>query len=311
MNERFQILSLDGGGLKGLFSAAVLECLEQDLGSPIAEHFDLIVGTSTGGIIALALGAGLSPKDVVEFYLAKGSRIFPSPGRRWLRQLVRSKYEPDELQAALRECLGDRLLGDSKKRLVVPAYNIDEDDIYLFKTPHHEDLRRDWSVPMWQVALATSAAPTFLPVCRQVYYQRLIDGGVWANNPIMLGVVEAITKLDVQRDSIRFLSLGTTDPLVGRPAALNRGGLAQWARSILEILMRGQSIGAYNQAMQLVPHGAAFRLDPRVPPGLFALDRPSRDELRARAAFHSRKFRPIFERRFADHQAAEFKPLYS
>src|SRR3977135_1029466 len=87
----FQILSLDGGGYKGMFSAAVLAAIEEDLDRPIAQHFDLIVGTSTGGIIALGLGAGLRPTEIVDFYTAWGSRIFPRSRLRSLAQISRPK----------------------------------------------------------------------------------------------------------------------------------------------------------------------------------------------------------------------------
>ena len=76
----FQILSLDGGGYRGLFAAAVLAAFEEDLGRPVLQHFDLVTGTSTGGIIALALGAGMSPREVIEFYETHGPRISPTPG---------------------------------------------------------------------------------------------------------------------------------------------------------------------------------------------------------------------------------------
>lgn len=75
-SQRFQILSLDGGGIKGLFSAAVLAKIEEDLGVTVADHFDLITGTSTGGIIALGLGIGLHPREIVHFYVSQGPAIF-------------------------------------------------------------------------------------------------------------------------------------------------------------------------------------------------------------------------------------------
>src|SRR5437762_14010774 len=104
MMERFQILSLDGGGIKGLFSAAVLAAIEADLNVNIAEHFDLIVGTSTGGIIALALGFGLRPQQIVDFYADDGAEIF----RNWfktrtLTQWVCRKFPQDRLRTALQD----------------------------------------------------------------------------------------------------------------------------------------------------------------------------------------------------------------
>ncbi len=155
--DRFQILALEGGGLKGLFAAAVLAALEKDLGQPLTDHFDLIAGTSAGGIIALGLGAGLTPRAIVEFYIEKGPVIFPDALHRLrsVRHLVQSKYGSSDLRAAVQEIFGDAMLGDSAKQLVVPAYNLDADEVYVFKTAHHEKLRRDYRVPLWEVAMAT------------------------------------------------------------------------------------------------------------------------------------------------------------
>lgn len=310
MSERFQILSLDGGGLKGLFSAAVLAHLEEDLDVRITDHFDLIAGTSTGGIIALALGYGMRPREVVQFYLKNGARIFPPRRFGLLRQFRCSKYEPSALEQCLKECFGDRRLADSQKRLVIPSYSLGTDNVYLFKTPHHERLKRDWRVPMWQVAMATSAAPTFLPAFTQVDKQRLIDGGVWANNPVMVAVVEAASMLEVPLSAMRVLSLGTTDSIKGRSPKLDRGGFWQWKQDGSEVFLRGQSIGAFNQALHLLDKERAIRLDPVVPDGLFQLDKLSEDGLTERAATVSRDFTPRYERTFAGHQAAPYTSLY-
>ncbi len=223
----FQILSLDGGGLKGLFPAAVLAALEDDLGCSMADHFDLIAGTSTGGLIALALGAGLRPAEIVDFYTSKGPTIFGA-GRR-IGRLWRSKHGAVRLRAALEEVLGDRLLGSSTKRLVIPSYSLDSNDVYVFKTPHHPRLRRDHKERMVDVAMATAAAPLFLPVFR-LGNNRLIDGGVWANNPTLVAVAEAKSMLGAPLDAMRVLSMGTTDECVDLGDKLNRGGLLQWAR---------------------------------------------------------------------------------
>ena len=103
---------LDGGGLRGMYTAAVLARLEEDLGIRIVDHFDLIAGTSTGGIIALGLGLGMTPREILEFYVAHGPRIFRDRTRlRSLRRISRTKYSAAPLRAALDEVLGDRLFG--------------------------------------------------------------------------------------------------------------------------------------------------------------------------------------------------------
>lgn len=315
--ERFQILSLDGGGIKGLFSAAVLAHLEEDFKLRVSECFDLIVGTSTGGIIALGLGLGMKPLEIVHFCVNKGPDIFagrwPSTPRRtwhWARHWVWNKFKSIPLEDALKECFGEKRLADSQKRLVIPSYNLGEDDIYIFKTPHHDRLRRDYKVPIWKVAMATSAAPTYFPSFRGVDQIRLIDGGVWANNPIMIGVAEAVSMLNVPLEAIRVLSLGTTNEVKGRPKKLDHGGIWQWKRNAVDVVLRGQSIGAFTQVFHLLGEEKVYRIDPKVPDKLFALDKLSERELLGKAAHESRLHSPKVKRIFMGHTAPEYKPIH-
>ncbi len=121
-SERFQILSLDGGGLRGIFSASALAQLEADFHTTILRHFDLVAGTSTGGLIALGLAAGRSPQDIVDFYLEHGQQIFPTSG--WARaRRLRRPYRPAPLRSALEEILGDLTLGESPVRLAIPSFD--------------------------------------------------------------------------------------------------------------------------------------------------------------------------------------------
>lgn len=306
--DRFQILALDGGGIKGMFSAAVLAHLESDLNINVAEHFDLIVGTSTGGIIALALGAGMRPSEVVSFYVEHGPKIFRN-GLSSLKRIIRPKHDPTPLEEALKGCFGDKRLADSCKRLVIPSYNLGDDDIYLFKTPHHSRFNRDYKVFMWQVAMATAAAPTYFPSFRGVDRIRLVDGGVWANNPTMIGIIEAIGILDVSAKSIRVCSLGTTDEIKSHHKSLDEGGLWQWKEAVVDVVLRGQSKGATAQAQHLLGSDNVYRFDPKVPDQLFALDKLSEDELLSKAAHESRKMTPDFQKDFAEHKASEYKAL--
>jgi len=310
MKNRFQILALDGGGIKGLFSAAVLAFLEEDLGINITDHFDLITGTSTGGIIAIGLGLGMKPREIVEFYVSNGSEIFDSGCLSSLRHLFKSKYQAEPLENALRECFKNRRLADSHKRLVIPSYNIGDDSVYLFKTPHHERLRRDYKVPMWKVARATSAAPTYFPVFSGVDNVRLIDGGVWANNPSIVGITEAVSVLNVPLEQIYILNLGTTDEVKSYPLRLDKSGCLKWCKAAVDVIMRGQSIGAYTQAQHLIGRDHVERLDPKVPDGLFALDKLSASALLGKAAHESRHFCPRFKELFGGHIAPEYKPIY-
>lgn len=303
----FQVLSLDGGGLKGLFSAAVLAELESDLRTSILDHFDLVVGTSTGGLVALALGAGLSPQDVVRFYVDTGAKVFGCP-RPFVGRLFGPKHEPGRLRVALEEVFGDRRLGHSRVRLLITAYSLERNDVYLFKTPHHEHLARDWRERMVDVALATTAAPTYLPAAR-LRNNRLIDGGIWANNPALVGVAEATSMLGVPLDLIRVLSLGTTDPLANLDRRLDRGGLLAWARHGGSVLLRAPSVGSFHTVEHLVGRDRAVRIDPIVPKGLFGLDRVNEQRIRGLAEDVARRESPRV-RPFVAHRAAPYVPLH-
>jgi patatin-like phospholipase/acyl hydrolase len=308
--NRFQILALDGGGIKGIFSAAILAFLEEDLGINITDCFDLITGTSTGGIIALGLGMGMRPKDIVDFYVSKGPEIFKYNCLSGFRRLIKNKYSPKPLEHALKECFKNKKLGESIKRLVIPSYNIGEDSVYIFKTPHHERLRRDYKVPMWKIARATSAAPTYFPIFCEIDHVRLIDGGVWANNPSMVGIVEAVSMLKIPLNDIYIFNIGTTDNVKSYAKSFDNGGCAKWCKAAPDLIMRGQSIGAYTQCQHLIGKDHIERLDPKVPDGLFQLDKLSSESLLGKAAHESRYFSSKFEQKFGRHFAPEYKPIY-
>jgi len=310
MAGRFQILSLDGGGFRGMFSAAVLARLEEDLGTRIADHFDLIAGTSTGGIIALGLGLGLSPREITAFYTEHGPRIFRNrTGMRSLRRLLRAKYGREPLKEALSDVFGERTFGESTKRLVITSYNMVADDVYLFRTPHLPVLKRDWREKAVNVALATSAAPTYLPAL-PLDGARLVDGGLWANNPAMVALIEAAGPLRVPLDDIRVFSLGTTTDVRHRGRRLDRGGLLAWASDAVEVLMRAQSESATKQIRHLVGKDDVFRLNPTVPTGAVSLDKVDTDALYGLAGHVSRDASPAVHRLFCDHRAPVFAPFY-
>jgi len=304
--DRFQILSLDGGGLRGMYTAAVLARLEEDLGIRIVDHFDLIAGTSTGGIIALGLGLGMTPREILEFYAAHGPRIFRDrTGLRSLRRISRTKYSAEPLRSALEEILGDRLFGHSTKRLLITSYDIGVDDVHLFRTPHLATLARDWREKAVDVAMATTAAPTYFPG-KALDGARLIDGGIWANNPAMVALTEAVGPLGLPLDAVRIFSVGTTTDLPHRSRRLDRGGLIPWARDAVDVLMRAQSDSATKQIRHFLGRDRVLRVNSTVPTGLVKLDSVDADSLIGRAGHESRVTSPEFTRCFADHTA----PLY-
>lgn len=307
-----QVLSLDGGGLRGIFAAAALAAWEEDFETAIADRFDLIVGTSTGGTIALALGLGLRPSEVLDLYVQHSRTIFPPAGRNsygLLRGLLRPRYRQKGLRSVLERAFGENRLGDSRVPLAIPSYDLAADSVHLFRTPHHEDLRRDWRAPAVDVALSTTAAPAFLPVM-QWQSHRLIDGGVWANNPTLVGVAECFDRLGGERGRIRVLNVGTTTEIRERPAILDTGGLWAWRREGLDIMLRGQSLAATNHAQLIIGRENVARVDVSTPQGLHALDEVAIQDLIGRAQAESRTRSPALAS-FFDHTPFDYTPIYS
>jgi patatin-like phospholipase/acyl hydrolase len=302
MTERFQILAIDGGGYKGMFAAAVLAKLEEDYGLSVANHFDLVAGTSTGGIIALGLGAGLTPAEMVDFYARHGAEIFSPRRLGVLRQVGRPKYRPEPLRRALEGVFGDRTFGSSRMRLVIPSYDLRSDKTWLFRTDHAPHLHRDGRLTMVDVGLATSAAPTYLP-SYALNGLRLVDGGLWANNPVLVALVEAVSFLHAPIGDIRVFSLGTTSDVSVRPKRLDRGGILQWGPHAIDVVLRGQALGASNAVKNLVGENNWLRSDPSVPDKLLRLDGINTGELLGRAEDESREIAPRFRTLFMNHQA--------
>jgi hypothetical protein len=268
-----RILTIDGGGIKGVFPAAFLAEIEDWLGAPIWEYFDLIAGTSTGGIIAMGLALGLTAGELLQVYKEDGPAIFPS--RRVtsnLRRILRAKYSLDPLRHALAKAFGDRRIGHCRKRLLVPSLDLAAERVYIYKTAHHPSLIRDYNVAAIEVGLATVAAPTYFPIhlSEEGAY---IDGSLWARNPLALAVVEAIGVLDWPRDDIRVLSLGCTSHnlAIAYEKRLSFGA-SYWGGRIADVFMKAQSSSAIAMAHTLIGSHSVFRISPDTTAQGFTLD---------------------------------------
>lgn len=272
-----RILSIDGGGIKGIFPASFLAELESALHlTSIASYFDLIAGTSVGGIIALGLGLGLSAREIANFLTQKGTSIFPHS--RFPHTKLRSlfgahRYKPDHLQRALSNVFKDRTLGQSRTRLIVPSFDATSGDIHIYKTRHDSRLEMDQNLTALEVAMATAAAPTYFPAYDSKKSIAFIDGGLWANNPVAIAVVEAIGLGWAPRE-IEVLALGCTDEAVDFKQSGH--SVLFWASKAIQAAMRGQSRSAIGMARHLTrrPDGSdgLVRVDPVVAPERFALD---------------------------------------
>jgi uncharacterized protein len=316
----FRILSIDGGGIKGVFAASALATLEDDLKCRTADHFDLITGSSTGGIIAIGLGLGLSAREILKFYLTHGPSIFPSTSLAQrvggsLRQVFTGpKHSHAVLRAALQEVFGKRRFGESSCRLVIPTYDAIAGRIFLMKTAHHERFRYDIEAPAVDVALATSAAPTCFAAAPFPSHAKAsyVDGGVWANCPVMVGLTEAVSALGQRLEDIDILSIGATCTPFSI-ASNSEASALNWNLGLVELMFEGQTEAALAQAKLLLA-GRLHRLDVSAKAGTFSLDdaRPEKlqwlENLGRTEATKRENTDPIRQRFLNGVKAAVFSP---
>ena len=265
-----KVLSIDGGGIKGIYPATILANFESRLSQPLHEYFDLIVGTSTGGIIALAISLGIPAVQIAEFYEKYGPTIFG--GSRiigYLRHALKIKYDATPLKKALDETFGSKRIDDCLTRTVVVSMKT-KGEVHLYKTCHRKDFTRDFHLPVVEAALATSAAATYFPSHLSSSDEFMTDGGLWANNPVLVAAVEAVGLLDWPRDDIRVLSLGCTEKSI-RDLKVTRGGLGFLFRDSVDAFMLMQSKSALSASYTLLGHERIFRIND---PGEFSLDDP-------------------------------------
>ncbi|HAJ59002.1 MAG TPA: patatin [Cyanobacteria bacterium UBA8543] len=235
----YRILSLDGGGIRGVISAVILEEVERQIKKPLNEHFDLIAGTSTGSILAAAIASGLKSQDIIRLYQDKGPNIFPyqslfSPQR--LGLVLRygfsaPKFSDEGLIKVLQAKFGTTTLSDidNSPQLLIVAYDTIGREPIVFKS-----WRRDvdyCNVPLWEACVCSASAPAYFPAHLLKTSSRtysMIDGGVGASNPSACAVAEAI-RLGYPIKDISVLSIGTgnsASPIVLKDA--RAWGLSQW-----------------------------------------------------------------------------------
>lgn len=268
-----RILSVDGGGYLGLASATLLAEAERHFGVSCHERFDLFCGTSTGAIIALALASGMSAAEVAVLYRDFGPKVFrnPVPGVRAMRTawgFVAARYSNRALAAALGDAFGERTLGDVQvggKRALVTAFCMSAGEPRVFKTDHAVGLTLHDRYRLRDVALASSAAPVYLPNVvipspTTGAPERFCDGGVFANHPAVLGYAEAVSHLDVSPTAVRLLSVSTPRASLAEGSSaggpldrflLSRGVLG-WSTKISGVMIDGTSKIAHHTLDRLV-----------------------------------------------------------
>ncbi|MFM2312020.1 MAG: hypothetical protein RLZZ04_1296 [Cyanobacteriota bacterium] len=279
-----RVLSIDGGGIRGIIPAMVLSYIEERTGKRIESMFDMVAGTSTGGILALGLTmrnsdsvsnheAEYTASELVHFYRKHGKKIFSENFPTSIDELVRPKFSPKGKQEVLTELLGETRIENALGEVFITSYDIELRAPVFFTSNHKAEETESLDsrkvcrgFTMVQAAMATSAAPTFFPPYKldtvhrtsEAYYT-LVDGGIFANNPTSLAMMEMMisykrkTERELQRDDLLVVSLGTGSltKKFKHKDAVNWGQL-KWVLPLLNVVFDGQSESVAYQLNQLM-----------------------------------------------------------
>jgi patatin-like phospholipase/acyl hydrolase len=269
----YRILSLDGGGIRGVLTATLLERLEEAQPGLLAQ-VDLFAGTSTGGLLALGLASGLSPAEARALYEEKGALIFEDSlwdDVRDLGMMLGAQYSNENLKQALIEQFGDQTLGQLRKKVLISSFDLDNE------APEPGALRTwkpkffhnypgpgsDAGEKVVDVALRTSAAPVYFPI-----YQGYADGGVVANNPSMCALAQALDQDTGGQslDEVVLLSLSTGQSPRFLEVEDPDWGWLKWAKGLrLVSVMLDGNVGLAHYQCSRVLGERYHRLDPRLP----------------------------------------------
>lgn len=292
MSKKFNILSIDGGGLRGIIPVMILQELEKRTGKHIYEMFDLIAGTSTGGLLACGLTAPnelgepnpnqngkafYSIQDLEDIYINDGKRIFPErKGLGKVLNTISSLFGPSFSDKGISDVLYGLLANDNMlsciKPIFVTSWDINNNEAVIFKSRYAKT--PGCNADLYDICRATSAAPTYLPAYSMKYNNKdriLIDGGIYMCNPTIGAIVEILkwhsdpyyNRVDLQQEDICVLSLGTGEYTENVSQDKN-GGILSWAKPITEVMMQAQSQTVDYQANELIEDGQYLRLNLKI-----------------------------------------------
>lgn len=299
MSRTWRVLAIDGGGIRGIIPATVLSYIEKQTAKPISQLFDLIAGTSTGGILALGLtkpsptAPGLphySARDLIGLYEQEGPNVFPQSASlcRLARQVIRPKYSASGIERTLARYFQEARLSESLTDVLVTAYDIERRAPFFFKRTKARSKQAEPVLDffMKDVARSASAAPTYFPPAQittvvPAAYHALIDGAVFAGSPAMCAFAEARSTLTWDDQTILLVSLGTgkCESRIGYEKARNWGAL-RWALPLLQISLGGSEATVDHQLRQLLSSANYFRFQCQLEFADDALDNASQANIR-------------------------------
>lgn len=273
---RFQILSLIGGGIRGAFITSCLKEMEQKLGRNIGESFDLIAGTSTGGIIAAGLALGMSAEQMHDFYVRHGAKVFSPrppykakgmmrlffPAANWvfkkktgsgLDAAFRARFCPHTLKKSFDEAYGDKTLKSVEyTRLIIPVVNLTKGEPHVFRSRHLPKGVHDQDIKVSDAVVAATAAPTYFPH-RQIGENAYVDGAVWASDPSLLAFAEAMRIQQFEKEdgqlyhseNLHLLSIGTGRAQFSLAPPGSDAGVLYWASRVADVMGTAQVQGIH------------------------------------------------------------------
>lgn len=261
MSDPFYILSIDGGGLRGVFAAHVLKRMEEELRINWRNRFGLMAGTSTGAILAAGLACGRSAANLAEFYNNLGPVVFTPQLLACLDQLrlFKSRYTNSNLKEPLNQVFKDVTLGQVSVPLILPAVDIVNGCVHVFKSSYSDGFVRDSNVRVADAVLASCSAPMYFDPHLVADKYLLADGGIWANNPSLVAAIDAHYRLGISLEDLRVLSIGTGAGKAYYPLSAGKwrdrlvrswqgwGLLTRWQGSrLLDLILNLQSETAHN-----------------------------------------------------------------
>ena len=322
--RKYKILCIDGGGIRGIIPGQVIAEIEKRFGIIVADYFDMVAGTSTGGILTCAhlipddqnpTRPKFKAQEVVDLYLKNGERIFNIPFGHRLRSLfgvIQSKYPHDGIEAVMNEYFGEKKLSDLLKPCLVASYDLINQKAHFFRQQRAKlDPEHDFKVR--EVARSTSAAPTYFEVSNVKSLKQeeftLVDGGVYANNPALCAYAEArnifekpsgegaATAIDMQ---ILSISTGhSKDDYTYKKA--RKWGAAEWVMPVIDIMMSGVSQTVHYQLTEIFKSVNAelqyLRIDEEIKkPMSSSMDKADSDHLIALQEFGKNVFQKSEEK---------------
>ena len=264
----FRILAVDGGGTRGIYAAQILARAEEALGRRVKDSFDLLAGTSTGSIIAGAAAVGLPMEEVVGLFEKESPFIFGKA--RFLSRVsmfFRSKYSRGSLEKVLQGYLPQTILREISTPLMITSADIATGGVHVFKSRYLHDLgepyERDGNVLLRDAILASCAAPTYFDP-KAVGPYLLADGGLWANNPSIIALTEAVSKFRKGVEDVRVFSIGTGHTTTMYTKRSSWGLLTGWRGNKLVSYTLGLQSQASTNMAKLILNDRYLRLDPEI-----------------------------------------------